>query len=243
LRCILVLDTPHPEQTPQGNLLLDGLLGADVRFVATGAETAVAMEKAADDVRQSGGVPYVIPVGGSNAIGSAGYVTMTEELVVQVAAMDVDPDCVYFANGSRGTQAGIVLGARAHGLSYAMRGVIVSSNTPERVARTVDIANEAAELLGISHRLTAGDIENVDGYVGEGYAVPTAEADAAISLLARTEAIFLDPVYTAKAMSALIDHIRTGVVQPDQTVVFVHTGGAPSIFAHAERLANVSGAG
>lgn len=240
LRAILVLDTNDPDQQPQGNLLLDHLLGAEVRLVPSGTDSMTAMLAVAEEIRGGGEVPYVIPVGGSNAIGATGYSGMIDELAVQLFELNATCDALYFANGSRGTQAGIVLGARVHGLRCDVRGVIVSANTPERTQRTVDLANGAAELLGSDVRIAASGLTNIDGYVGGGYAVPTAAADEAILLLARTEAVFLDPVYTGKAMSALIDHVTTGIVTPEQTVVFVHTGGSPALFAHADRLMQIA---
>lgn len=239
LKSVLVLQTDEPGEAPQGNLLLDHLMGADVRLISNSDDVNLAMDQVATEVRAAGGVPYVIPVGGSNAIGAAGYLTMTLELADQLRSLDTRPDLLYFANGSRGTQAGIVLGAKGLSMPYTARGVIVSSNSPERLARTIEIGNGAAELTNADFRLTPDDFENVEGYVGEGYAIPTPAADATIPLLARTEAVFLDPVYTGKAMSALIDHIQTGMVTPDQTVVFVHTGGTPSLFAHANRLMSI----
>lgn len=239
LRAVLVLETDDPEQAPQGNLLLDHLLGAEVRLIPGGTDTAEVMEAVAEELRSRGGRPYLIPVGGSNAIGAAGYLTMTLELCDQLAEMGTEPQWLYFANGSRGTQAGIVLGAKALGMPYRSRGVVISANSAERQARTLAIANEAAELVGAQVRLDAEEIENVEGFVGDGYAIPTAAGDATIPLLARTEAVFLDPVYTGKAMSALVAHVRTGELRPDETVVFVHTGGTASLFAHAARLMTI----
>ncbi len=239
LESILVLETDYPDQAPQGNLLLDHLLNAEVRLVPMGGQLTPGMEAAAADVTARGGVPYVIPVGGSNAIGAAGYLTMTIELMAQLAELKAAPEYLYFSNGSRGTQAGIALGAKLLDMPYEVRGVVVSGHTPERTARSVEIANEASELVGSDVRLAAEDMNNLVGYVGEGYAIPTSAADAAIPLLARTEAVFLDPVYTGKGMSGLLDHIATGEIRPDQTVVFVHTGGNPSLFVHAERLMGI----
>ena len=237
LRTTLVLDTTNPHQQPQGNLLLDRLMGAHIDFVAPETDKLVHMAELASKMKSEGRTPYVIPVGGSNAIGTVGYLTMAQELSTQLPALDAVPDYVYFANGSRGTQAGIVLGMRLFAVPGTARGILISGNSPEREQHALDIANGAAELIGSEVRLTPNDLRNVDGFVGEGYAIPTESGDAAIELLARTEAVFLDPVYTGKAMGALIEHIRTGQITPDQTVVFIHTGGNPSIFAHAERLA------
>jgi D-cysteine desulfhydrase family pyridoxal phosphate-dependent enzyme len=239
LQTTVVLDTEDPDQSPQGNLLLDRLMGAHVDFVPPGTDKTVRMQQIADEIRGCGRNPYVIPVGGSNAIGTVGYLTMTQELAVQTREIEVLPQWIYFASGSRGTQAGIVLGARVFGLDAQSRGVRISGQTVESDERALRIANEAAAIIGSEVRITPDDIVSIDGYLGPGYAVPTESGDSAIGLLAKAEAIFLDPVYTGKAMGALIDHIRRGVVGSDETVIFVHTGGTPSIFAHAERLAGV----
>jgi D-cysteine desulfhydrase family pyridoxal phosphate-dependent enzyme len=240
LKAILVLESAETCPPVQGNLLLDRLLRADVRFVPKNSDTDAAMESVAEEVRSAGGNPYVIPIGGSSPYGAAGYLTMTMELKVQLAAMGVSPSRLYFASGSRGTQAGIVLGARIFDMPYEIYGVLVSKSRPETEARALSNANEAAELVGSDIRLTYTDLTNVDGYFGEAYAIPTPEGDAAVLLLARTEAIFLDPTYTGKSMSALIDHIKTGQIDPHETVVFVHTGGTPAIFAHSERLSELA---
>jgi 1-aminocyclopropane-1-carboxylate deaminase/D-cysteine desulfhydrase-like pyridoxal-dependent ACC family enzyme len=196
------------------------------------------MANVAQELAERGETPYVIPVGGSNEVGTAGYLTMTLELREQLRALAVEPTRLYFGNGSRGTQAGIVLGAKALGMSYRPYGVLDSFNSPEKEARAIRIANVAAEMVGSDTRVTEADMINVDGYIGDDYGIPTDAGNEAIVLLARTEGIFLDPVYSGKAMSGLIDHIRTGQIAPEETVVFVHTGGNTALFAHADRLAH-----
>ena len=241
LSTILVLDTTHPNPPVQGNLLLDHLLGADVRIVPKGTDRYAVMNEAADQVRANGGEAYVIPVGGSSSVGAAGYLTMTVELAQQLRQIDATPTRLYFANGSRGTQAGIVLGAKLLGMTYIPYGILVSPGSAESDARSLVNANEAARLVGSDIQLTPADLISVDGYFGEDYGIPTREADEAILLLARTESVFLDPVYTGKAFSALLDHIRTGEIAHTETVVFVHTGGTVALFANAERLAELAG--
>jgi D-cysteine desulfhydrase family pyridoxal phosphate-dependent enzyme len=243
LPSVLVLNTDEAEPADQGNLLIDRLLGAEIRFVPKGSDSDAEMAKVADELSANGEVPYVIPVGGSNEIGAAGYLTMSLELQGQMRAMDARPTRLYFGNGSRGTQAGIVLGAIALGMPYRSYGVLDSPNSPLKEERAVRIANRAAELVGSDTRVSDADMINVDGYFGEAYGVPTTAGDEAIVLLARTEAILLDPVYSGKAMSGLIDHIRTGQIPADETVVFVHTGGNSALFAHADRLARLARAG
>lgn len=240
LKTILVLSSKVTSPPIQGNLLLDHLLGADVRLLGEEEDRTAAMELAADDVRAAGGLPYLIPVGGSSPIGAAGYLTMTIELQEQLAVMNIVPSRLYFASGSRGTQAGIVLGAQLLGMPYDIHGILVSHPNPVSDARGLANVNEAAALVGSSLKLQAEELTCDDGYVGNGYGAPTPEADEAVLLLARTEAIFLDPVYTGKAMSALIDHIRTGQIPPGETIVFVHTGGNVALFANADRLAELA---
>ena len=240
LKSVLVLASSEKEPPVQGNLLLDELLGADIHLTMPGVDRNEQMETIAAELCQRGEIPYVIPVGGSNSIGASGYLTMAIELREQLAHLGVEPSRVYFANGSGGTQAGVTLGVKALGIPARAIGVQDSYLSPEEKERIVHITNEAAELVGSGVRVSAGDFTDLDQYYGEAYGVPTREGDAAILLLARTEAIFLDSTYTGKAMSGLLDHIRTGEVSPDETVVFVHTGGNSALFAHADRLSDLA---
>jgi 1-aminocyclopropane-1-carboxylate deaminase/D-cysteine desulfhydrase-like pyridoxal-dependent ACC family enzyme len=175
-------------------------------------------------------VPYVIPIGGSSGIGVFGYIGGTAELVEQLSQDGITASRLYYASGSRGTQAGLTLGARLCEASYRVYGVAVSAGEPEKVERAKRIANEAATRLGLPERLELHDLVTDQGYIGEGYGIPTAEALEAIELLAKTEAILLDPCYTSKAMAALIDHVRRGELSPAEPVVFLHTGGMPALF-------------
>ncbi len=236
LRCVLVLTSRSETPPVEGNLLIDRLFGADVRFVpAEDQMLAVGRDEAvvADVVREeaaAGRRAYVIPVGGSSAVGALGYVSGTEELVAGLRAMDVAPSRLYYASGSRGTQAGLTLGARLSGASYALWGVAVSAGEEEKIERARRAANDAAAILGVTARIEASDLFTDQGFIGEGYAIPTAEGLDAIRLLARTEAILLDPVYTSKGFAALLRHVREGQIPASETVVFLHTGGAPALF-------------
>jgi D-cysteine desulfhydrase family pyridoxal phosphate-dependent enzyme len=236
LEAVLVLTTPRENPPVEGNLLLDYLYGADVRFVpavdpmlAVGHDEAV-VATIVDEVRARGGLAYVIPVGGSSAVGALGYVTATDELLDQLRALGVAPTRLYYASGSRGTQAGLTLGAKMSGAPYALWGVAVSAGEEEKVVRAERAANAAAALLESPVRVGRTDLFTDQRYIGAGYAIPTEAGLEAIRLLARAEAIVLDPVYTSKAMAALIDHIRAGEIAPSETVVFVHTGGVPAVF-------------
>lgn len=234
---VLTAHTAAPDD--EGNLLLDRLFGARVHFVpsvdpmfAVGLDEETVRDVEAA-VRARGGTPYVIPVGGSSAIGALGYVAGTLELCTELDRLGVTPTRLYFASGSRGTQAGLTLGAHLCRASFALHGIAVSAGEPEKVERARRVAREAAALLGHDDSVLARPFVTDQGFIGEGYGLPTPEGLDAVLLLARTEALVLDPTYTAKAMAALVRHVREGQVGPDESVVFLHTGGSPAIFARA----------
>jgi len=236
---ILTADGDHPPV--QGNLLLDHLFGATIHYVPLPADpllptSDIEEAKVAEvlqTLRSRGQRPYFIPVGGSSGVGVFGYVTGTLELVEQLRASNERPARLYYASGSRGTQAGLTLGAKIHAAPYTVYGVAVSGGESFKRERALRIANEAATIAGVSTRLTTDDLVTDQRYIGAGYGIATPECLEAIRLLASTEGILLDPVYTAKAMAGLIDHVRRGELDPDAPVVFLHTGGVPALFAHA----------
>jgi D-cysteine desulfhydrase family pyridoxal phosphate-dependent enzyme len=236
LRCVLVLTSRDEVPAVEGNLLLDYLFEADVRFVpsedpmlAVGRDEEVVAEVVREE-QTAGRVPYVIPVGGSSPVGALGYVSGTEELVGQLREMGTAPTRLYFGSGSRGTQAGLTLGAKLSRASYKLWGVAVSAGEPEKVVRAMNAANDAAALLGVETRVGREDLFTDQGFIGAGYGIPTPLGLEAIDLLAQTEAILLDPVYTSKGFSALLAHVRAGEIPPSETVVFLHTGGWPALF-------------
>lgn len=244
LRASLVLTSSVERPAAQGNLLIDYLFDAEVHFIPPSADKAIAIggneeAKIAEvmaDLRARGEQPYLIPVGGSSSIGTLGYVTGTLELVGQLFAMGEAPSRLYYASGSRSTQAGLELGARMYSAPYRLYGVAVSGGDPEKTQRAVRIANEAATLLGVPIRLTAAELLTDQGYIGEGYGIATPACLEALRLLAHHEGILVDPVYTAKALAGLIDHIRRGEIDPAETVIFLHTGGTPALFAKVDQL-------
>lgn len=243
LGCELVLTVVGDRAENTGNLLLDRVLGATVHLVPAGDDPTLPFTRDAEKVEEraaaltaAGKRPYVINVGGSTAFGALGYVLATLELASQLAEKELAPDYLYFGSGSRGTQAGLALGAKALSATYALVAIAVSGGEPEKVVRAARIANEAAAILGIGTRLSESEVATDPGYIGEGYGIPTPGCLEAIDLVARTEGILLDPVYTGKAMAGLIDHVRRGRLDAGRTVVFLHTGGAPALFAHAAVL-------
>lgn len=245
MRCVLVLTATTETPAVAGNLLLDKLYGADIRLVpsidpmfAVGNDEPVVAD-VVEQEKAAGRVPYVIPVGGSSGVGVFGYVAGTAELVDQLAAANLEPTRLYYASGSRGTQAGLTLGARLCEAPYEVYGVAVSGGEPEKIERAKRIANEAAARLQLPERLELSDLRTDQNFIGEGYGIPTVAALEAIGLLARTEAIVLDPCYTSKAMAAMIAHVRARDLSPDGVVMFLHTGGMPALFT-AEFASTVS---
>jgi D-cysteine desulfhydrase family pyridoxal phosphate-dependent enzyme len=239
MRCVLVLTATNERPAIAGNLLLDKLFGAEIRLVpavdpmfAVGQDEAVVAEVVAEE-KAAGRTPYVIPVGGSSGVGVLGYIGGTAELVDQLADASLAPARLYYASGSRGTQAGLTLGAKLCAAPYRVYGVAVSAGEPEKIERAKRIANEAAALLGLPERLELTDLFTDQSYIGDGYGIPTPGGLEAIELLAKTEAILLDPCYTSKAMAALIDHVRRREIDPRETIVFLHTGGMPALFTES----------
>jgi 1-aminocyclopropane-1-carboxylate deaminase/D-cysteine desulfhydrase-like pyridoxal-dependent ACC family enzyme len=244
---VLVLSARTLDPPLQGNLLLDRLFGATIHFIQANPDPHFAV--AADEVQKVGEIvadltrqgrrPYVIPIGGSSPIGALGYVDGTRELQEQLAAAAIQCDRVYYASGSRGTQAGLELGARIFGCQYRLHGIAVSAGEDEKQRRAARLMNEAATLLGLPIRVDPAELITDQRFIGDGYGIPTPECLEAIRLLARTEAILLDTCYTGKGMAGLIHDIRTGAIGPNETVVFLHTGGAPALFAQPDPIALV----
>jgi len=236
LDCVLVLrGRPLARSTWNGNLLLDDLLGAQIVWSGE-ADPVTALAKTADDQRKAGRHPYVIPYGGSNALGAAAYAQAFQELWEQMEETGLAFDRILFASSSGGTQAGLVVGAKK--CAYAGQVVGISVDKPAgRLAEIVSLLlDRVAEQLGLSARFSARDVQVDDRYLGGGYGVVTAAEIEAIRLVARCEGILLDPVYTGKAMVGLLDQVRRGEIGRKETVLFWHTGGLPALFANAGSL-------
>jgi 1-aminocyclopropane-1-carboxylate deaminase/D-cysteine desulfhydrase-like pyridoxal-dependent ACC family enzyme len=235
MRCVLVLNAAHGADVV-GNLLLDHLLVADVRITPTREERNALMATIGDELRAVGEVPYIIPTGGSVPLGAASYVAAVAETLEQLGAVGEAPASLFFASGSLGTQAGLVVGARAFSASFTVEGVAVLHPVEQLIERCALLATSTAELIGLEARFTPDDIRLDGAYIGEAYGVATQDGLEAIRLLAQTEAILLDPVYSGKAMAAMLAAIRAGHYAADDSVLFLHTGGGPSLFAFGEAL-------
>jgi len=227
LHCVLVANGEPPARHT-ANALLDRLLGAEVRYVPSREARAAAVADAADELRRAGRRPYVIPVGASTPLGAAAFIQATEELFEQIDP----PDVIVHATSSGGTQAGLVAGCLLAGVKTRVLGISADESSPSLGRDVRRIIDGLPALLGIDRtRLEAPPIEVDDRYVGGGYGIPTDASREAIDLVARTEAIFLDPTYTAKAVAGLIDAVRRGDFRTEDTVLFWHTGGQVALFA------------
>jgi len=222
----------------QGNLLLDLLCGASIRVIdATAEEQAKAMYDLAEELKKEGKQPYIVRLAQDNDLSPdvLAYTNCFCEIAEQCQSLNIQPSRLYCASYDS-TQAGLELGKAALGSGMRVMG-IAPANWSHGVAGLIArYANQAAKKIGLSIRVNEKDVFNVEDYVGEAYGVVTTEAIEILKLMARTEGIFLDPVYTSKAMVGLQDHIRQGMLTKNDVVVFLHTGGTPALFAYANDL-------
>jgi D-cysteine desulfhydrase family pyridoxal phosphate-dependent enzyme len=240
LPCELILNGTPPE-VPNGNLLLNQLLGAKIHWIER-SQRATRLKSLVEELPFVGQQPYVIPVGGSNGIGAVGYVVAVLELMEQLRATGQHVDSMVFGSSSGGTQAGMVLGARIAGFKGNVIGISIDKNDPEHFeyeAEVAQIANECAEYIGSDVRLNQKDINVAYGYKGGGYGVMGDLEREAIRLLARTEGILLDPVYAGRAFGGMLDLVRQGRFRSGERVLFWHTGGVPALFAYAREFIDV----
>lgn len=239
LEVIIVQNPVNTTPEVQGNFLLDRILGIDYEQVQTEPERGRRMDEIAERLRSEGHRPYIIPGGGSNEVGAPGYVGAMLELNRQLWEQSIDARALYFPSGGGGTQAGIALGAALYGASFRPIGVMIEDDAEIGVERAWRIIERTVERLGIDNPMTRDDLICVDGHVGPGYAIPTPECIDAIRLLARSEAIFLEPIYTAKAFAGMVADIETGLYSPDDEIIFLHTGGQPVLFALVDQLETI----
>ncbi len=236
LKCALVHQSAHPWDAPDyaetGNFFLDRLLGAQSHWVATEADRAAGMARLAEQIRGQGGKPYVIPGGGSNALGGLGYVGCALEIIAQADAMDLAVDYIVLPSGGGGTLGGLVAGLVGANSAIRAIGIDIDAEGQAVADRAHEVAEGSAGLLAIKGGVGADAIVVETGYAGTAYGAPTPEMIAAVELVARIEGLVLDPVYTGKAMAGLIDLVGRGRFAKSDTVVFLHTGGTPALFAY-----------
>lgn len=237
LECRLYLSRLHYSTTPQGNLLIDYLVGAKVEFTDAkmGPELNALLAAKADEFRRAGRKPYywhpprVVP------LAAVSYAVCVAEIVQQMSALNLQPDALYVSSAGA-TGAGVALGKALLGLTYPARLICPIQwpwDTPQSMA---DAAHAAAERLGLPLQLTAADIDADESFVEPGYGLPSARGREALHLMATSEGLLTDPVYSAKALAGLISDVRAGKYPPGSVLVFIHTGGVPAIFANPEKV-------
>ena len=217
-----------------GNVLLDRLHGAPVSKRPGGADMNAEMESLAEDLRTKGKKPYIIPGGGSNAIGALGYVNCARELAEQSIEMGLKIDALVHATGSSGTQAGLVTGLAAIQSDIHLLGIGVRAPQEKQETMVHTLAVKTAEHLQTGLMIPRNAVRADCNYVGPGYGKPTAGMVEAVKLLARTEGLLFDPVYSGKGLDGMISLIRKGYFDGMENIVFLHTGGSAALFGYPE---------
>jgi D-cysteine desulfhydrase family pyridoxal phosphate-dependent enzyme len=224
--CILVL-TGDKSQRASGNLLLDQLFGAEIVYVADRKDRDGILQETFNRATNEGKKPYLVPYGGSNATGALGYAFAIKELSDQ----NVSADWIVFASSSGGTQAGLLLGQRIFGFSGRVLGISVDESEEWLTGEVSKLASATSEKVGERIEFTPADVLVNANYCGAGYGIVTEREREALRLFASCEGLLLDPVYTGRAAAGMIDLIRTGFFKTNETVLFLHTGGQPALFA------------
>ena len=215
-----------------GNVFLDTLYRAKSRQYPGGTDMNAALAQVAEELTQSGKKVYVIPGGGSNPVGALGYVLCATEIAQQANEMGLRVDRVVHATGSAGTQAGLVAGFAGFRSGIPVHGFGVRQPKEIQEANVFKLTEKVCDLLGIPGAVQRADVVADCNYVGAGYGIPTPGMIEAVRLVAETEAVLLDPVYSGKGMAGLIDYCRRGVWKKGENIVFLHTGGQAGLFAY-----------
>jgi L-cysteate sulfo-lyase len=237
MKPVLVLVGEEPD-VADGNLLLDKLLSAEIHFIeGYGPHVEDFMNRLADEYRAKGHKPYVVSAGASVPSTVPGYALAMEELANQFRGKI---DYVVCACGTGGTQAGLIFGAKLLEAKVKILGASVFASKADASKNVTGLVNGAAELFGVDVSIVPDKVNVFDDYIKEGYGILNDEVTEAIKLVAETEGIFLDPVYTGKAMVMLIDLIKKGYFKKDDNVVFFHTGGLPALFLYRNELGKAS---
>jgi L-cysteate sulfo-lyase len=236
LKCTALLETRVPDADPDyfgnGNVLLDRLFDCEIETRPAGLDMNHELVAVGERLRKQGEVPYLIPGGGSNAIGALGYVVCAQEILMQANDLGIQVDSVVHATGSAGTQAGLVAGFEGMNTRIPVLGIGVRAPKDKQEENVYQLARKTMDLMGIGSELQRNSVQANCDYVGPGYGRPTEEMIEAVKMLARLEGILLDPVYSGKGMAGLIDLIRKGNFSKDQNIVFVHTGGSVGLFGY-----------
>jgi 1-aminocyclopropane-1-carboxylate deaminase/D-cysteine desulfhydrase-like pyridoxal-dependent ACC family enzyme len=239
MKIVLIKTGPKEGYDPQdydGNHLLHFLQGAEIKVVKPEDDQKI-KEKTMEELKAAGHRPYLLGVTGSTPPGVAGYVNAMLELLKQAVELGVNINYLVHATGSGGTQSGLIIGAKAFSTNTKIIGVTVGSRSKDQLIKNFsNIIDESLKFLELDLKIAEDDIVIYDQYAGGGYGFISQEKTEAIKILAETEGLFLDPVYTASAMACLIDLCRQGFFKPDDVVVFLHTGGSVALFPYKTPL-------
>jgi D-cysteine desulfhydrase len=236
LKCRFVIEERVPgsfHEDASGNHFLFRLMGVEaLTVVPAGSNMAAAMKQVADELVAQGRKGYIIAGGGSNALGGLGYVACAQELQQQFYEQDVRIDQVVVGSGSSGTHGGLVAGFIGNHINIPIVGIGVSRDPADQEPLVYKEAQAVADLLGLGLTIPREAVVSVGGFWQPKYSIPNEKMVEAVQMLARTEAILLDPVYTGKIMAGLIGLVRQGFFKPGENVLFLHTGGLPSLHAY-----------
>ncbi len=238
MNCRLVIEQRVPDSydpDASGNNFLFRLLGVEkITVVDLGTDLGEAMEAEARELEAEGRKAYIIPGGGSNALGALGYVSCAQEIMAQAFDRGIQFDHIVCASGSGGTHSGMLVGLGAMGSKIPVTGISVRRPVPEQEGLIGGLAAETRKFLGLSPEPVEGELNIFDDYVGPGYSLPTDEMVEAVRTFAALEGILLDPVYTGKAAAGLLDLIRKGHFKRGEKVLFLHTGGSSGLYAYQD---------
>lgn len=238
MKCHILLEDRIGDGTEEyyrnGNVLLCQLFGASVESYPGKTDMNKAMEYKASKLKAEGKKPYIIPGGGSNAVGALGYVNAARDIVNQAKEKGLVIDHIVHATGSTGTQAGLVAGLHALKSDIPLLGISVKAPERTQVANVLKLAKEVTEKLEVETPLPDEAVQVDDRFVGEGYGIPAEDTIAAIELFARKEGVLLDPVYSGKGAAGLLHLIREGRFKKGEKVLFIHTGGAQALSGYRD---------
>lgn len=236
--CELVLEdvtgTPKTDYYNNGNMLLDSLLGAKIHPLSTNENSNDYAQALMTKLKGEGRKPYFIPMGGSNVIGSLGYVRCANEILQQLTTENIQIDQIVLATGSAGTQAGLLAGLIAAKVDIPVLGIAVSRSTEDQQHLVDSLLREILTYLDINPDEAEGRVVANGNYYGEGYGITTPSMIAAVKRCAQLEGILLDPVYTGKAMAGFLDLCAKGLIKQGSNQLFLHTGGSQGLFAYRE---------
>lgn len=240
LACEVLLEhrvqDPSDNYANSGNVFLDRMFAANLREYPGGTDFDKALQDVAEEVRSGGGNPYVVPGGASDKIGALGYVNCAIELLTQANDRGLVIDHLITATGSAGTQGGLIVGLKAINSNIPLLGIGVSAPQDEQEQKVFDLAEVTADHIGAQGVVKRVDVVANCNYIGDGYGIPTESMNEAVTLLARTEGLLFDPVYSGKALAGMIDLVRGGEFSGAENIVFLHTGGSAALFAYADQL-------